>query len=327
MKDVASLAGVSPMTVSRAMRTPGKVSPDALARVRNAIERSGYVPNLVAGSLSSNRTTLVALILPSLRNALYAEMIQGISDVLRRHGFQLMISDSGYSDEQEEKLIAAYVAQRVCGLILHNTRHTARAVQILKNSTVTCIETGNLAANPIDVAVSYSNYAAGAAMADHLAGRGYRHMGFASLPVRGNDRLRERRRGFLARLRKLGLEVRPELILEAGAGLESGGQALARIVDADPRVDAVFFAGDVLAAGALFECQRRGLAVPGRIAVAASDDNDLMQHMIPPLTTVRFPRYEIGVRSAEIIIARAQGEAAVSRSVDLGFEVIQRGST
>jgi LacI family gluconate utilization system Gnt-I transcriptional repressor len=327
MKDVADLAGVSPMTVSRAMRTPEKVSPDALARVRTAIERSGYVPNRVAGSLSSNRTTLVALIVPSLRNALYAEMIQGISDVLRRHGFQLMISDSGYSQEQEEKLIAAYVAQRVCGLILHNTRHTARAVQILKNSVVTCIETGNLAADPIDIAVSYSNYAAGAAMAEHLAGRGYRRMGFASLPVRGNDRLRERRRGFLARLRKLGLEIRPELILEVGAGLESGAQALARIVETDPRVDAVFFAGDVLAAGAIFECQRRGLAVPARIAVAASDDNDLMQHTIPPLTTVRFPRYEIGARSAEIIIARAQGEAAVSRSVDLGFEVIQRGST
>jgi LacI family gluconate utilization system Gnt-I transcriptional repressor len=327
MKDVARLAGVSPMTVSRAMRTPDAVSPKALARVRAAIERSGYVPNRVAGSLSSNRTTLVALIVPSLRNALYAEMIQGISDVLRRHDFQLMISDSGYSLDQEEKLISAYVAQRVCGLILHNTRHTARAAQVLQNSAVTCIETGNLASDPIDVAVSYSNYAAGAAMAEHLAGLGYRRMGFASLPVTGNDRLRERRRGFLTRLRKLGLPVDPGLVLEVEAGLESGSRALGRIVDTDPRVDAVFFAGDVLAAGAIFECHRRGLPVPGRIAVAGSDDNDLMQHMIPPLTTVRFPRYEIGVRSAEIIVARFMGEVPQPRIVDLGFEVMRRGST
>src|SRR3546814_33737 len=154
-------------------------------------------------------------------------MIQGISDVLRRHDFQLMISDCGYSLEQEEKLIAAYVAQRVCGLILHNTRHTPRAVQILKqNSSIACIETGNLVSNPIDIAVSYSNYAAGAAMAEHLAGLGYRNMGFASLPVRHNDRLRERRRGFITRLRKLGLPVAPSLILEAGPGLASGSRAL-----------------------------------------------------------------------------------------------------
>lgn len=328
MKDVARLAGVSPMTVSRAMRAPGRVSPETQERVRLAIEKSGYVPNRVAGSLSSNRTTLVALVVPSLRNALYAEMIQGISDVLRRHDFQLMISDCGYSLEQEEKLIAAYVAQRVCGLILHNTRHTPRAVQILKNNrSITCIETGNLVSDPIDIAVSYSNYAAGVAMAGHLAGLGYRNMGFASLPVRNNDRLRERRRGFITRLRKLGLPVAPSLILEVEPGLESGAQALGQIVDTDPSVDAVFFAGDVLAAGAVFECQRRGLAVPGRIAVAASDDNDLMQHTIPPLTTVRFPRYEIGVRSAEAIIARNMDMYAGSRTVDLGFEVIQRGST
>jgi len=327
MKDVARLAGVSTMTVSRAMRSPDMVSPETLARVQRAIEQSGYVPNRVAGSLSSNRTTLVALIVPSLRNALYTEMIQGISDVLTRHGFQLMISDSRYSLEQEEQLIAAYVAQRVCGIILHNTRHTPRAAQVLRQSGITCIETGNLVAHPVDIAVSYSNYAVGAAMAEHLVGLGYRRLGFASLTVRNNDRLRERRRGFIMRLRKLGVEIDPALVLEVEPGLESGSRALARIVETDPRVNAVFFAGDVLAAGAIFECQRRGLDVPGRIAVAASDDSDLMQHMIPPLTTVRFPRYEIGVRSAELIIARNMGVADGVRTVDMGFEVIRRGST
>jgi LacI family transcriptional regulator, gluconate utilization system Gnt-I transcriptional repressor len=142
-----------------------------------------------------------------------------------------------------------------------------------------------------------------------------------------NDRLRQRRNGFLAGLRKAGLAIPPSLILEVEAGLESGSRALGRIVDIDPRVDAVFFAGDVLAAGAIFECQRRGLAVPSRIAVAASDDNDLMRNMVPPLTTVAFPRYEIGVRSAQVIVARTKGEDVSARSMDMGFTVIQRGST
>lgn len=327
MKDVALLAGVSTMTVSRAMRAPERVSPHILALVQSAITQSGYVPNRIAGSLSSNRTAVVALIVPSLRNALYAEMIKGISDVLMRNNLHLMISDSGFDLAEEETLVSEYVAQRVCGIVLHNTKHTPRTVEMLRGSATACVETGTLVTNPIDMVVSYSNHAAGKAMAAHLLALGYRRFAFASLPVAMNDRLRQRRNGFLAGLRKAGLAIPPSLILEVEAGLESGSRALGRIVDIDPRVDAVFFAGDVLAAGAIFECQRRGLAVPSRIAVAASDDNDLMRNMVPPLTTVAFPRYEIGVRSAQVIVARTKGEDVSARSMDMGFTVIQRGST
>lgn len=327
MKDVARLAGVSAMTVSRALRVPESVSPATRERIHSVIESIGYLPNRVAGSLSSKRTNLVALIVPSLRNALYAEMIQGISDVLRGHELQLMIADSGYSLEQEERLISTFVEQRVCGIILHNTRHTGRATQILQGSETPCVETGNLRTDPIDMLVSYSNFAAGKAMATHLLQNGYRRMGFASLPVRLSDRLRERRRGFIAGLKQAGVEINPALVLEVDAGLASGASALARIVELDRRVDAVFFAGDVLAAGAVFECQRRGLSVPEQMAVAASDDNDLMQNMNPPLTTVRFPRYEIGQRSAELIVRRTRGDRVEDGRMDVGFEVIRRGST
>jgi LacI family gluconate utilization system Gnt-I transcriptional repressor len=327
MKDVARLAGVSAMTVSRAMRAPDSVSPQVLANVLRAIETSGYVPNRIAGSLSSNRTAVVALIVPSLGNALYVETIKGMSDVLVRNNLHLMISDSGSDLLEEEKLVSEYVAQRVCGIVLHGTRHTKRTVDILRASATACVETGNLVANPIDMVVSYSNFAAGKAMAEHLISLSYRRFAFASLEVANSERLRQRRNGFLAGLRKAGLGIAPELILEVAPGLESGAQALARILEIDSRVDAVFFAGDVLAAGAIFECQRRGLAVPSRIAVAASDDNDLMQNIVPPLTTVAFPRYDIGVRSAEMILARTKGAAPVTTSVDLGFKVIQRGST
>jgi len=315
------------MTVSRAMRNPDSVSPAVLKSVQRAIDKSGYVPNRVAGNLSSNRTSVVALIIPSLRNALYAEMIKGISDVLSRSNLHLMISDSGLDLQEEEKLVAEYVAQRVCGIILHNTKHTQRTVDMLRKSATACVETGNLTSTPIDMVVSYSNHAAGKAMAEHLLGLGYRRFAFASLPVARSERLRQRRNGFLAGLRKAGIEIDPALLLEVDAGLNSGAQALADVLARAPRTQAVFFAGDVLAAGAIFECQRRGLDVPKRIAIAASDDNDLMQNMVPPITTVAFPRYEIGVRSAEMIVARGAGEAVDATRVDLGFSVIQRGST
>lgn len=327
MKDVARMSGVSTMTVSRAMRAPETVSPETLLRVQAVIDAVGYVPNRVAGSLSSNRTTVVALIVPSLRNALYAETIQGISDVLGRHGFQLMISDSGYSLEEEEKLIKAYVAQRVCGIILHNTRHTPAAAQVLTNSGVPCVETGNYRDDPIDMLVSYSNFEAGRAMAGHLVSLGYRKIGFASLPIRNSDRLRERRKGFIAGLRSAGITMDPKLILEVEPGLQNGSRALGMMVDIDRAIEAVFFAGDVLAAGAVFEAQRRGIRVPSDLAVAASDDNELMQNMIPSLTTVRFPRYEIGLRAAELIVNRSLGKPNEAVKLDLGFEVIRRGST
>ncbi|PLQ00378.1 LacI family DNA-binding transcriptional regulator [Cupriavidus pauculus] len=327
MKEVARLAGVSPMTVSRALSTPHLVKPETLEQVQSVIRAVGYVPNRVAGSLSSRRTSLVGLIVPSLRNALYAETIQGISDVLQRHGLHLMISDSGYCLEREEALISAYLAQRPCGLILHNTVHTEAARQMLQGAGVPCVETGNLAPHPVDMTVSYSNRAAGRAMAEHLVSRGYQRFGFASLRIGDNERLRERRDGFFEGLRAAGIAIDPAMVLEVGEGLESGSQAFAELIGRDASVQALFLAGDVLAAGAIFECARRGLRVPQDIAIAGSDDNDLMQQMIPPITTVRFPRYRIGVRSAELIVGRLGDETLQPASEDLGFEVVPRGST
>lgn len=327
MRDIARLAGVSTMTVSRALRTPHLVQADTLAQIQSIVKSLGYVPNRLAGSLVSRRTSLVGLIVPSLRNALYADTIQGISDVLRQHQLHLMVSDSGYSLEREEELITAYLSQRPCGLILHNTRHTDNARRLLASAGVPCVETGNLTPEPIDMVVSYSNRAAGAAMAEHLLARGYRSFGFASLPVAQSERLQQRRDGFLDTLRAAGIEVASSMVLEVGEGLQSGAQALDHFVRQNPAAQALFFAGDVLAAGAVFECQRRGLRVPDDIAIAGSDDNDMMRNMVPPLTTVRFPRYQIGERSATLIVERLASETRSSHREDLGFEVLQRGST
>lgn len=327
MKEVARLAGVSPMTVSRALSTPHLVKPETLEQIQAVVRAVGYVPNRVAGSLSSRRTSLVGLIVPSLRNALYAETIQGISDVLQRHGLHLMISDCGYSLEREEALISTYLAQRPCGLILHNTVHTDAARQLLQDAGVPCVETGNLPQHPVDMAVSYSNRAAGRAMAEHLLSRGYRRFGFASLPIGDNERLRERRDGFFDGLRAAGIVIDPAMVLEVGEGLQNGSLALATLLRRDASVQALFLAGDVLAAGAILECARRGLRVPQDIAIAGSDDNDLMQQTVPPITTVRFPRYRIGIRSAELIVSRLEHEAALPVKEDLGFEVVPRGST
>ncbi|WP_043838275.1 LacI family DNA-binding transcriptional regulator [Muricoccus aerilatus] len=327
MRDVAQRAGVSPMTVSRALRDPSKVSEPVRRRVEEAVRAVGYVPNRLAGNLSSMRSNVIGLIVPNLDNSLYAPTIQGVSAVLRDSGFQLMIADGGYSMEGEEALITAFLAQQVAGLMLHDTRHTPAAVEMIRRAGVPVVETGTLVPDPLDMAVSYSNHDAARAMVLHLHRLGYRRIAFVSLSATHNDRSRDRQRGFRTAMGELGLQAEPRLMLEMPPGLASGAEAVVRLVQGEAAPDAVFFAGDVLAAGALFECQRRGWAVPGRVALAAFDDIDMLRHVVPPITTLRLPRAGIGRRGAEVLLDRIQGRSQERVVVDLGFEIIQREST
>jgi LacI family transcriptional regulator, gluconate utilization system Gnt-I transcriptional repressor len=327
MSDIARHAGVSPMTVSRALRDPATVSEKMRRKVEAAVREFGYLPNRIAGNLSSSRSNVVGLIVPSIRNSLYAGMIQAISDMLRANGLHLMIANSGHRLEDEEALVSALLAQRVCGLVLHNTTHSRRVRELVRKTGVPAIETGNLPADPLDMAVSYSNFEAARAMTLHLARLGYRKIGFVTLPLRDNDRSEERRRGYFAALGELGLPADPTLVLEAAGGFSEGADAVVRLVQAHPDLDAGFFAGDVLAVGALFECQRRGWAVPGRVAIASFDDLDLLRHAVPTVTTLRIPRQEIGRRSAELLVNRLHGAPAERVRIDVGFEIVQREST
>ena len=328
MRDVAHAAGVSLMTVSRALREPYKLSDATRAAVMAAVHRIGYVPNSIAANLASNRSNVVGQIVPSIQNSLYAATVKGTADVLRTAGLHLLIADSGYSLQEEEALIGAFLAQRVAGLILHNTDHTPKALQLIARAGVPVIETGDMPRTPVDMAVSYSNAAASKTMTLHLAALGYRRIGFVCLDTRINRRARERQRGYLAALRSLGRAKDPLLLAEVQPGLASGGQAMVDMIERAPEVDAIFFAGDVLAIGALFEAQRRGWKVPGQIAIAGFDDLDTLQHTVPKLTCLRLPRLEIGRRGAEALLERLRGEGANSPvRVDLGYEVIQREST
>lgn len=326
MRDVAHAAGVSLMTVSRALREPQKLSEETRKAVLDAVQKIGYVPNSIAANLASNRSTVVGQIVPSIQNSLYADTVKGTADVLRTAGLHLMIADSGYSLQEEEGLIGAFLSQRVCGLILHNTDHTPKALQMIERAGVPVIETGDVPRDPIDMVVSYSNAEAAKAMTLHLASRNYRRIGFVSLDTKTNRRARERQRGYFAALRQLGRPRDPALVMEVGSGLTSGAHALVDLMNRAPDVDAIFFAGDVLAIGALFETQRRGWKVPGRIALAGFDDLDILQHTVPKLTCLRLPRLAIGRRSAEALLERLRGDGEHVR-LDLGFEVIQREST
>jgi len=325
MREVAEHAGVSRMTVSRALAHPERVREDLRRRVAESVKALGYVNNNLARSFSSNRSDVVGLILPSLENSIFSQTLKGISDFLKPAGYQLMVAESGDDPEDEERAIASFVGQRVCGLILHQTDHTQNSLRMLKAAAIPVIETGDIPRHPINFAVSYSNFDASKAMTLHLGRLGYRKIAFASL--KRNPRAAERKRGYLAALEELGIKPDERLILDASRGFGGGAEAIQHLARNAPYVDALFCAGDVLAAGALLECQRCGWAVPDRIAIASFDDLDLMQHMNPPITSLRLARREIGRRSAELLLEGAGREAGALPVIDLGFEIVQRAST
>ena len=325
MEDVAKLAGVSAMTVSRALKNPKVVTPETLRRIEDAVKNVGYVPNRVAGNLASRYSNLVGMIVPSLRNSLFAETIQGVADILG-HDYDLLIANSGYSLKGEENAVAAFLSQRICGIVLHNTKHTPNTLRMIRDARIACVETGNLVSSPIDTCVGFSNFEAARAMITYLARKNYRRIGFVSLPLKDNDRAAERKAGYLRGLEEHGLPVDQGIILEAPPGLRNGAAALGKLLDENHRVDSVFLTGDVLGSGALLEANRRGLRVPEDIAIVGSDDNELHENVNPPMTAIRFPRYEIGRSAANILIDRVTAKSSGGAVIDLGFKIMERSS-
>lgn len=327
IEEVARVAGVSAITVSRALNTPSKVSEEARKAIWQAVEQTGYIPNRLAGSLASSRSRMVGVIIPTLVNSIFADVVQGMTDVLSREGYQTILATSGYSLDAEADLVAAFVAQRPSGLVLTGVTHAARTVGLLRRAGIAVVETWSMSREPLDMLVGFSNEDAAAAMVRHLHGLGYRRIALVSAPVADNDRAAGRVAGYRRAIRELGLPHHPALEREAGFSFRNGALALRSLLQTDPGIDAVFCANDTLAAGALLECQRRGLDVPNQLGIAGFDDVDFAAEMVPRLTTVRIPCYEIGARAASLILQRLAGTEPQEKTLNLGFEIVSREST
>ena len=238
-----------------------------------------------------------------------------------------MLGDSGYSHESEETLIAAFLAHRPCGLVLLVSVHAPGVRRLIRNAGLPVVETGNLVSRPLDLLVSYSNFDAAKAMPEYLIGRSYRRIAFVGQIASQNERARERQRGYRAALAEAGLEVEEALSIETPGSFENGAKAIVQLMGLRPGVDAVFFAGDVLAIGAMLECNRRGWEIPRQVAIAGFDDWEISRRFAIPITTLDIPRYEIGEKAAELMLRRLDGERGKLAPIDVGFRIIERAST
>lgn len=329
MRDIAERANVSIMTVSRVIRDPGRVAPATRERVLAAVREAGYIPNAIAGSRAFQRTSAVAMIVPSMRNSLFANTIQAASEVLSARSFLLMIAASGGSLEEEERLVASFLAQRPSGIILHNTVHTERTHLMLAHAGIPVVETGDLAKHPIDMVVSFSNEAAARAITAFLIGKGYSRIGLVILPAAINDRARRRLKGYKAGLKAAGLPFDARLVIETSEGFRAGAVSLVRLMEGAGDVQAVIFAGEVGIIGALLECQRRNWPVPGRVALAGFDvqEHEIASELTPQLTNVLIRRDMIGTTAARFVLDRLDGAPMSSRALDVGFEIVQGESS
>jgi len=326
LRDVARLANVAPITASRALNTPEAVSDEILQRVREAVERTGYVPNLLAGGLASRRSRLVAAVVPTITGSVFLETVQALTDTLAASGYQMMLGQAGYAGSREDALLEAIIARRPDGVILTGIMHSTLARRRLVASGIPVVETWDLTPNPVDMLVGFSHEQLGAAVAHFLQRRGRRHV--ASITA-DDERAIRRHAAFGAAAESLGIagDILCQHVVPAPSTVASGREGLRVLLARAPGIDAIFCSSDMVALGVLIEAQALGITVPAQLAIVGMGDLALSRDLQPPLTTVRVDGTLIGDTAARYIMQRADGRPVEQPIRDVGFTIVERGTT
>ena len=328
MADVARIAGVSPMTVSRAFKRDSSVSEATRDAILKAAEELGYVFDSTASSLRSQKTDFVAVTIPSINNANFAETLRGLSEGLKARGLQILLGYTDYDIHEEERLIEQLLRRRPEAIVVTGGRHTPRARRLLENAGLPVIETWDLPAEPIGHVVGFSNADAVRGMIDHFVAQGVTRIAFIGGDADRDTRGTDRREGFVAAMRAQGLDA--SRLIDAGAppiSMREGADAMGRLLETLPDTQAVICVSDLSAFGALTECQRRGVAVPGDIWIAGFGDYEIGGISVPALTTINpFPR-EIGARAAALILDVLDGRQVGPATVRIAPALMIRQSS
>jgi len=324
--DVAKVAGVSPMTVSRALHRPELVTEDTREKVREAVRKTGYVSNMLAGGLASNKSRLVAIFLPTIANSIFADTVQSLMDRLTQAGYQTLLGLTGYSAEQEEKLLEAVLGRRPDGIVLTGTLHTESSRLRLAQAGIPVVEAWDLSEDPLDMLVGFSHEKVGEETARHLLKKGYKRFSVVTI---SDPRGLRRCHSLIAELKRQGIEQVPMEILAPPATLEVGREGLQRLLDQPHRPDIVVCSSDTVAQGVLAEAASRGLNVPTDLAVMGFGDLSSAAHVYPALSTVSVDGKRIGLQVAQALLERFDYPAGSHDPVriDTGFTLIDRAST
>jgi LacI family gluconate utilization system Gnt-I transcriptional repressor len=331
MADVAARAGVSTMTVSRALKDGASIAEDTRRRIMKAVEELGYVLDLSAGSLSSKRSGFVAALIPSINNSNFADTARGLTDALEGSGLQLLLAYTDYSVEKEEEHIASLLRRRPEAIVVTGGSHTARARKLLVSAGIPVVETWDLPKKPVRHVVGFSNAEASKALVRYLHAKGYRRIAFIGGTTNRDTRGADRRAGYEAAMAELGLsESRVISFGTPPISMKQGGEAVARLMEQWPEVEAAICVSDLSAFGAVMECNRRKWKVPQRIAIAGFGDFEVSSCCYPAITTVGVHCYDIGNKAGDLILRAIEGERmgkpVAAETIITEFAVIARES-
>jgi LacI family transcriptional regulator, gluconate utilization system Gnt-I transcriptional repressor len=325
MHSVAIAAGVSPMTVSNTFRYPDRVHEATRLRVLKVAAELGYVPNHAAGNLASGQSLVIGAVIPSIKNSSFYNYVRGMQDHVAEHGYQLILK-LAESMSHEGAAIRTFVGLRVAGIALVGDEHEETALTLVRKTGVPVVEAW-VHQNPFDMAVGYSTTEATRAIVELLIEQGYRRIGFVGYEGDVSHRFTERVPTFRQSMEKAGLDSHRIFLVDQADGFGAGPKALDGLCRIDPELDAIICPTDIVAAGVLFECGRRGWKVPDRLAVAGWGDYEIASEITPGITTIQPHSYEMGKNAMAMIIERSTGQGSPGPIMDTGFHIVKRNST
>lgn len=326
LNQVAEKAGVSAMTASRALRGERRVAPELVLRVKRASEELGYIPDPAARALASSRSGHVGILIPSLTNELFVDLLEQAHAVLRGAGYQVLFGISHYDALEEEALLREQLMQRPAGLLLTGLSQTAQSRQMLKKAGIPCVYMMETSTEADIYSVGFSQQQAAMALVEHLLAQGRKRIVFVAAQL--DPRTLQRMSGWRMALEQAGLFDERLLYTDpTPSSIGLGAQMLRTIMGTDPSVDAIFFCNDDLAQGALLSASAVGVRIPEQLSVVGFNDLSASRHMTPPLTTIHTPRAEIGYQAAQVLLQLLKGDAPESLCIDVGFSLQIRGSS
>ncbi|MEZ5772863.1 MAG: LacI family DNA-binding transcriptional regulator [Defluviimonas denitrificans] len=326
LRDVSEASGVSEMTVSRVLRNRGDVSDATREKVLKAAKALGYVPNKIAGALASQRVNLVAVIVPSLSNLVFPEVLGGISEELEDSGLQPVFGVTNYAPEREEAVLYEMLSWRPSGVIVAGLEHTPAARAMLENAGIPIVEIMDVDGNPVDSVVGISHRRAGIEIARAIVKAGYRKIGFLGTKMPDDHRARKRLEGFEAGLAEAGIELADREFYSGGSALLKGREMTETILKRSPDLDFLYYSNDMIGAGGLLYCLDNGIDVPGKLGLAGFNGVELLDGLPVRLATMDACRREIGRRAAEIIAGHSHSGMVGGERIEL-TPTLQLGDT
>ncbi|WP_417689384.1 LacI family DNA-binding transcriptional regulator [Roseibium sp.] len=326
ISDVAREAGVSAMTVSRALRSPDKVSAKTLSKIREVVERLGYVPDPAASALATGKTNVIGVIVPSVTNSVFSDVMRGIYETAEGLSWQIQLGNSRYSPLAEERLVRTFLSQKPAGLMISGIDQSRETAELLRDATCPIVQIMECGPAPFDMMIGFSHLEASRAATRHLLEAGYTKPGY--IAARLDPRSQRRLQGFRDVAGAAGvLDEARFATTPRPSTVTLGCELTADLLSRAPDTDAILCNNDDLALGALFECQRRGLKVPQDIGICGFNDLEMMAVANPSITSVKTHRLDMGREAMSMMLAALSGDAPSQKVIDMGFELIPRQST